>query len=228
MQDPIIYLHIPKTAGTSFRVSAEEYFGEHNILRDYGADSSNTSADIIESLLCGHFSLPRYSEVFPDSPIMTFFRNPVNRVVSEFVHFTNHYGYTETLEEMFNQRYGTELKMTELNIGTYSPRSVVKPTAKQIEEILHLNQADLTLYKQALEFFDQQPETKRTTASMAIRYRGNFGGIKNNGLCGWVTDTQTNAPINLRIAVNGVVLKTVTADRKRPDIVRNEFYRADS
>jgi len=276
MQDPIIYLHIPKTAGTSFRVSAEEYFGEHNILRDYGADSSNTSADIIESfydgddfeslrqlglskkLLCGHFSLPRYSEVFPDSPIMTFFRNPVNRVVSEFVHFTNHYGYTETLEEfytnprfqnrqhhslggakptdldfyglteqydksldMFNQRYGTELKMTELNIGTYSPRSVVKPTAKQIEEILHLNQADLTLYKQALEFFDQQPETKRTTASMAIRYRGNFGGIKNNGLCGWVTDTQTNAPINLRIAVNGVVLKTVTADRKRPDIVRN-------
>ena len=73
----------------------------------------------------------------------------------------------------------------------------------------------------AVEFFDQQPETKRTTASMAIRYRGNFGGIKNNGLCGWVTDTQTNAPINLRIAVNGVVLKTVTADRKRPDIVRN-------
>jgi len=56
---------------------------------------------------------------------------------------------------------------------------------------------------------------------MAIRYRGNFGGIKNNSLCGWVTDTQTNNPINLRIAVNGVVLKTITADRKRPDIVRS-------
>lgn len=119
MQDPLIYLHIPKTAGTSFRVSAEKFYGKANVLRDYGADSVETSAEIIETyydgedltalrqrglskkFLCGHFSLPRYRQVFPDSPVMTFFREPVKRVVSEFVHFTNHYDYTGSLEEFY-------------------------------------------------------------------------------------------------------------------------------
>ena len=100
-------------------MSAEQYFGESNVLLDYGADTENTSADIIESyyeredltglrehglkkkLLCGHFTLSRYREVFPDSPVVTFFRDPVKRVVSEFVHFTNHYNYKGTFEQFY-------------------------------------------------------------------------------------------------------------------------------
>lgn len=279
MQDPLIYLHIPKTAGTSFRVSAEEYFGETNVLRDYGADSTNTSIDIIESFyddedlnilrerglrkkfLCGHFALPRYREVFPDSPVVTFFRDPVKRVVSEFVHFTNHYDYKGTLEEfyrnpnfqnrqhhslggakptdldfyglteeyeksikLFNKRYSTELTVSNLNVGSYGPGSVLKPSAEQIEEIAHLNQADIALYAHAVKFFEQQSKETRIARTMATRYRGNFGGIKNNNLYGWATDTEKAEPINLKIAVNGVYLATVKADAKRPDLLRNGIH----
>ncbi len=279
MHDPLIYIHIPKTAGTSFRVSAEKYFGETNVLRDYGADSASTSADIIDSFydtedlsalrerglskkfLCGHFSLPRYREVFPDSPVMTFFRNPIKRVVSEFVHFTNHHDYTGTLEDfynnprfqnrqhhslggampteldfyglteqfdkslqMFNKRYGTTLHATNLNKGSYGPSSIVKPTARQIQEIAHLNQADMAVYAQAEKMFEQQSEQSRSARFIGTRYRGNFGGLWNDKLIGWISDTKSGQPVRLRISVNGVYITTLLADKKRPDLVRNGLH----
>ncbi len=119
MKDPIIYLHIPKTAGTSFRISAADYFGQENVLYDYGAESSTTSEELLNSveseasiekirtaglrakMLGGHFSFPKYRNLFPDSPVVSFFRDPVDRVVSEFVHFSNHYSYTDTLEDFY-------------------------------------------------------------------------------------------------------------------------------
>lgn len=119
MQYPIIYLHIPKTAGTSFRVSAHEYFGKENILSDYGEDSTATTRDILDDyyvsndvtslqengrkkkFLSGHFYLAKYREIFPQSPVMTFFRDPVKRVISEYVHFKNHFNYPGSLEEFY-------------------------------------------------------------------------------------------------------------------------------
>ena len=119
MQLPIIYLHIPKTAGTSFRKSAEQYFGPERVLSDYGEESPATSDDIRDafytakdvaklrktgvehSFLTGHFKLAKYREIFPDSPVMTFFRNPVDRVVSEYVHFASHYGFKGDLRDFY-------------------------------------------------------------------------------------------------------------------------------
>ena len=280
MQDPLIYLHIPKTAGTSFRVSAEKYFGEHNVLRDYGADSNNTSADIIESFydaddltdlsergrskkfLCGHFSLPRYREVFPDSPVVTFFRDPIKRVISEFVHFTNHYDYRGSLEDfyknpkfqnrqhhslggakctdldfygltekfdkslqLFNKRYDTQLLTSSLNKGSYGPDSVVEPSTDQTDEIAHLNQADVALYAQAQELFEQQTDHTRIARSIGTRYRGNFGGLRDNKLYGWVSDTESEKPTKLCIAINGVHAMSVVADKKRPDLVRHGIHK---
>lgn len=119
MHLPIIYLHIPKTAGTSFRKSAEQYFGPEQVLNDYGEESSNTSEDIrsayydskdVEKLkrtveqhsfLTGHFRLAKYREIFPQSPVVTFFRNPVDRVISEYTHFVTHYNYQGNLREFY-------------------------------------------------------------------------------------------------------------------------------
>ena len=121
MQLPIIYLHIPKTAGTSFRKSAEQYFGPEQVLNDYGEKSSSTSEDIRSAFytandvarlrktgvehkfLTGHFTLAKYREIFPDSPVVTFFRNPVDRVVSEYVHFASHYDFDGDLREFYTR-----------------------------------------------------------------------------------------------------------------------------
>ncbi|OED35520.1 hypothetical protein AB833_30355 [Chromatiales bacterium (ex Bugula neritina AB1)] len=123
MQFPIIYLHIPKTAGTSFRISAEHYFGPWNVLNDYGENSPNTSEDILNAFysnndiellkskgiekkfLTGHFSLGKYREVFPQSPVVTFFREPVDRVISEYVHFSTHYGFEGGLADFYRKKH---------------------------------------------------------------------------------------------------------------------------
>ncbi len=122
MRYPIIYLHIPKTAGTSFRISAEHYFGPWNVLSDYGEKSPNTSEDILRAFyskndldllrnkgmqkkfLTGHFSLGKYKEVFPESPMVTFFRDPVDRVISEYIHFSSHYGFDGSLREFYQKK----------------------------------------------------------------------------------------------------------------------------
>jgi len=119
MRFPMIYLHIPKTAGTSFRISAEHYFGPWNVLNDYGENSPNTSEDILNTFyskkdldslqekglqkrfLTGHFSLDKYREVFPESPVVSFFRRPVDRVISEFIHFVNHHQYQGSLSDFY-------------------------------------------------------------------------------------------------------------------------------
>ncbi len=121
MSLPIICLHIPKTAGTSFRISAEHYFGPWNVVKDYGENSPATSEEIKtafyekkdfellyskvtqKKFFTGHFSLAKYREHFPDSPVVTFFRDPVKRVISEYVHFTTHYGFEGSLREFYRK-----------------------------------------------------------------------------------------------------------------------------
>ena len=51
----------------------------------------------------GHFSLAKYREHFPESPVVTFFRDPVRRVISEYVHFTTHYGFEGSLREFYRK-----------------------------------------------------------------------------------------------------------------------------
>jgi hypothetical protein len=277
MNYPIIYLHIPKTAGTSFRISAAKYFGNEQVLYDYGDDSESTSPallgasdseleahTIVEAarhakMLSGHFSFTKYKDLFPDLPVVSFFRDPVDRVISEYVHFKNHHRYTGTLEEfyrcdrfqnrqhkclggikptdldffglteryeqsleMFNEKYGTEMKLTTLNRGNYGKRDDrIEPTAQQIAEIKHLNQADIALYTIAVEHFTTQKPASWTSKASVTRYNGNFGGIRRDRLYGWIHDTASDGPTEICVFVNGEKRISLLADSDRPDILRH-------
>ena len=102
----MIFPHLPKTAGTSFRTSATSYFGEEKIERDYGSTFKSTTPAVLQhifrkpdywalareierndiKLLIGHFDARRYSTLFPVTSFVTILRDPIQRFYSEFNH----------------------------------------------------------------------------------------------------------------------------------------------
>ena len=106
---PLLFLHIPKTAGTSLRYSMEARLGRGRILNDYGRESSATSVEIKEGIyensspsrledlmshafsgekiaLAGHFRLSRYARFFAPERTIAVVRDPLQRAASEYLH----------------------------------------------------------------------------------------------------------------------------------------------
>ncbi len=94
----LISIHIPKTAGTSFRNILKEVYGENGVVRlDIPLYSqlvkineqaySSTKLPFGTRVVHGHFSLEQLKENFEiiDSvPIITWLRHPVDRVISNY------------------------------------------------------------------------------------------------------------------------------------------------
>lgn len=113
---PVFFIHVPKTAGTSFRVGAERLFRDR-VLRDYGRASPHTSPAIVEHvyerrdlqalahhiaeqgirMIGGHVAYQRYQALIEPERVVAFVRAPVQRVVSEFLHYRRHFGFEGTL-----------------------------------------------------------------------------------------------------------------------------------
>ncbi len=96
------FVHIPKTAGTSFRNSLES---SESVLSDYGDARPQTSEAIQQAVyqnsdlyslkqsfkarktwLCGHVWLNKYSAIVNVENIATIVRDPVDRVLSHYAH----------------------------------------------------------------------------------------------------------------------------------------------
>ncbi|MGB3209240.1 MAG: sulfotransferase family 2 domain-containing protein [Desulforhopalus sp.] len=124
MMEPIVFIHVPKTAGTSFRYGADQFFGALQVCRDYGPKSPETS-DIVNHLInqnadwwqfrrafdehnyrffTGHFNAKRYASLFGIARTITFLRDPVQRIVSEYNHFVRNYNYQRSLKEFYNTK----------------------------------------------------------------------------------------------------------------------------
>ena len=114
-----LFVHLPKTAGTSFRDSLEEVF-THGLYCDYGAEEQTTDRVVLDyiyqrqdffgfgnylaqqdALVCmsGHYPIRRYGAFFKIKNIMLFLRNPVQRVISQYEHKRRLEGYTGTIQE---------------------------------------------------------------------------------------------------------------------------------
>jgi len=120
----LFFVHIPKTAGTSFRLGAEQYFDKKSIVYDYGAESSETSEIVLDNLYCGindfwkfgkacaerevamvggHVSAGRFVSLFGVAKMLTFLRDPLQRMASEYAHFVRHYGYQGSFQDFYSR-----------------------------------------------------------------------------------------------------------------------------
>ena len=117
------FVHIPKTAGTSFRKAAEVYLGKDKLAYDYGPESLITSRAVqkhlysleIEdraglykhwlnervSFVSGHMPVARFVDRTGVSGIITFLREPLKRAYSEFLHLRRNDGYKGSFRDFF-------------------------------------------------------------------------------------------------------------------------------
>ena len=125
--DMIVFIHIPKTAGTSLRSALEKQI---KVAYDYGPEEQETSKFIKETFyqgkyddfvevihtekykcLVGHFDANKYSNFFSNNTkIVTFFREPIQRCISGYLHMHRHYGYDETIENFAEQNHNSQTR----------------------------------------------------------------------------------------------------------------------
>lgn len=120
MKKIFFFVHIPKTAGTSFRTALQQN-SSVRMLYDYGESSTETSHELINvapqllkhdnpifhddkyNFLCGHVDYHRYGHCVAPSNVISIVRNPVERIVSEYQHLKRHGGLTASFQEFCSE-----------------------------------------------------------------------------------------------------------------------------
>jgi hypothetical protein len=131
---PLFFIHIPKTAGSSFRVAAEQYFGAEATYYDYGKENKETHADILKyeyelkdrylaaqsvkqnaKFLSGHVIYPKYAPFFNTKSVVTFVRDPAQQVRSHYEHFSRLHGYNGNFEDFIKESRFANMQSKALN-----------------------------------------------------------------------------------------------------------------
>jgi len=119
----ILFIHIPKTAGSSFRKAAEAYFAPQKTYFDYGEKSPETHPKILEfdyqkqdrftagshiethaQFVSGHINYHKYAPFFMAKNIITFLRDPAQQIRSHFEHYVRHHNYKNTFEIFIQEK----------------------------------------------------------------------------------------------------------------------------
>jgi hypothetical protein len=121
--EPFVFIHIPKTAGTSCINALEQRLTKKLVVKDYGIDSLQTSPIVkntvyndkkfllLEEIIrgqfkffTGHFHAFKYLDIF-NSRVKwcNFIREPIQRVISEYYHLQRNNIYCGSLEEFCSQ-----------------------------------------------------------------------------------------------------------------------------
>jgi hypothetical protein len=79
----LVSLHLPKAAGTSFRKTLEDNYGDKLIFDYFNSDVSKLDLSGV-SCVHGHLNVSKYYNVNPNVKIITWLRNPLNRIISYY------------------------------------------------------------------------------------------------------------------------------------------------
>lgn len=102
MQKKIIFVHQPKTGGANFAKILKNSYGKKNVYRDKDRAKERLNEhlrsegkEVVEhtdpfydrlkyNVIFGHFSPLKYKERFPNAIYLTFFRDPIQRIISHY------------------------------------------------------------------------------------------------------------------------------------------------
>jgi hypothetical protein len=125
-RDLLFFMHIPKTAGTSFRYGAEQFFGKPRVDYDYGGDSLVTSESVRKyfydnlpdpwmyfetsgrqktRMVCGHVHIGKFVPLAGISRTLTFVRDPCQRVASEYAHIVRNKNYEGSFRDFYTKPF---------------------------------------------------------------------------------------------------------------------------
>ena len=123
-------MHIPKTAGTSFRMALEQQFSSDKGLLDYGKLAVQTSEKILDlaytqpdlfalkrhiedsgiRFLSGHVEAKKYVCLFGAESLTTFVRDPIERLYSEFTHAKTRNGFDNSFSKFIERAFRRDLQ----------------------------------------------------------------------------------------------------------------------
>jgi len=151
-----IFVHIPKTAGTSFRKSAEELYPTWG---DYGKKSLHTSELIQEhcyqqpdmyslkrafdndsQILSGHFLSQKYLDFVDTRRILSFVRDTHEQVVSHYNHCVTHLDYEGDFDDFIKLPRYCNVQSRYLSALPVSLLGFVGLTEKYDESLAFINQ----------------------------------------------------------------------------------------
>jgi hypothetical protein len=150
-----LFVHIPKTAGTSFRKSAEV---KYSIIGDYGKDSIHTSESVKEhcykkqdmyalkrsfnaerNILFGHFLCQKYIDFVDTRHIISFVRDPLEQVVSHYNHSVRYLGYKGSFNDFIVMPKHYNIQSRYLNALPVSLYGFIGSTTNYKESLNFIN-----------------------------------------------------------------------------------------
>lgn len=168
----LFFMHIPKTAGTSFTELLEQPFSNveicppdrhyHRLLETYNADKLNQF-----KVFRGHFPYQLRSKLREKTIMLTFLRDPIRRTISHFQHLQRlepeHEHYHEPSTKMSLAQFLEESPLLPLVLN--KPQQYL--TFEKVIEI-NSNHPNLELSKQRLSEFNFLGITERFEQSLEL------------------------------------------------------------
>ncbi|NET17519.1 MAG: sulfotransferase family protein, partial [Okeania sp. SIO1H6] len=91
----IISIHVPKTAGTTFRDLLIQVYGKEKVFNDYKKQPVSEVLLEIESqnirAIHGHFKVQKYDDYFLEAKRIIWLREPIKRLISNYWHQITHF-----------------------------------------------------------------------------------------------------------------------------------------